>query len=227
MERTARAVSFSWGRDVDTQSRDQAHSAFTAALARLCSSLPARCAALVDGQGETVDYAGRLSPFEIRIAAAEWQIVLDRSRECRSVQFARVTKITVRSRHGSFCVVPLTEGYALIVQLATGAFSASDRAWSEAIRIVCDEAGLPIPDVHKGRQWTLVLVREGRNRRPASLWHEDDWRRVEVIGRYHDRELGDRELGFHVRLENGLETTLVRERLGRWFSDHSRFDLER
>lgn len=208
--------------------RDQARSAFTAALDRLCASLPARAAALVDGGGETVDYAGSLTPFEIRVAAAEWQIVLDRSRECSSSLFDSPNKIIVRAEGASFCLLPLTEGYALIVRLHLGAFIASDRAWSEAIRLVCDEAGLPIPNAYKGQQWTRVCVDEkaGGSHRPQALRYGDTWHRVEVIGRYHGGELSQRERGFHVRLENGLETTLVRERLGRWFCDHTQFDVE-
>src|SRR5690606_6550743 len=55
--------------------RDQALSTFAATLGRLCDVLPAQAAALVDGEGETVDYAGRLIPYETRVAAAEWQLV--------------------------------------------------------------------------------------------------------------------------------------------------------
>ena len=46
-------------------------------LLRLCDATPALGAALVDVQGETVDFAGTLDPFDIKIAAAEWRIVLD------------------------------------------------------------------------------------------------------------------------------------------------------
>ncbi len=54
--------------------RDQAVSAFSGALMRLCDAIAAHGAALVDAEGETVDYAGSLSPFEIRVAAAEWRL---------------------------------------------------------------------------------------------------------------------------------------------------------
>ncbi len=56
--------------------RDQAASNFAATLGRLCDAVPAVSAALVDGEGETVDYSGSLSPYEIRVAAAEWQLVV-------------------------------------------------------------------------------------------------------------------------------------------------------
>jgi hypothetical protein len=53
--------------------RDQAVSEFSGTLMRLCDATAAFGAALVDAEGETVDYAGSLSPFEIRVAAAEWR----------------------------------------------------------------------------------------------------------------------------------------------------------
>jgi hypothetical protein len=56
--------------------RDQSDSAFSAILGQLCDDCGALAAALVDGEGETVDYAGLLSPYEIKVAAAEWRIVL-------------------------------------------------------------------------------------------------------------------------------------------------------
>ncbi len=57
--------------------RDQETTSFTDILRRLLRATSgARAAALVDFEGETVDYAGVLDPFELRIAAAHWQIVL-------------------------------------------------------------------------------------------------------------------------------------------------------
>ena len=58
--------------------RDQRESAFTAILTDLVERVPgARCAALVDRDGETVDYGGRGSPYEMRVAAAHLRIVFD------------------------------------------------------------------------------------------------------------------------------------------------------
>jgi hypothetical protein len=46
------------------------------------------------------------------------------------------------------------------------------------------------------------------------------WKEVEVLGIFLGAELHPRETGFRIRFESGLEATLVRERLGRWYSDH-------
>lgn len=214
-------------RDRSASDRDQTASAFNAALAQLCQSLPAVAAALVDAEGETVDYAGSLSPFEIRVAAAEWRLVLEQAIRCRHLVGGVPHKLFIRSRRASFCALPMPDGYALVLRLANGSFSVSDRAFSVPVRNLCEEAGWPLPPEYMGPMWTRVGVREGRDdaHRPDALEYEGQWQPVEVLGRYHGPDLHSRELGFRVRMRNGLETTLVRERLGRWFSDHLGFEL--
>ena len=68
--------------------RDQEASPFSAILWRLCEGCSAHAAALVDKEGETVDYAGRISPYEIRVAAAELRLVLAFRVPQRSLAFA-------------------------------------------------------------------------------------------------------------------------------------------
>ena len=55
----------------------QKRTGFTACLETLVET-SAGClgAVLVDGEGETVDYAGRLAPYDVKLAAAHFQIVL-------------------------------------------------------------------------------------------------------------------------------------------------------
>ena len=61
------------GRAEAPTARDQAETAFTAILASLVERVPgAHAAALVDAEGETVDYAGDGEPFFLRVAAAAW-----------------------------------------------------------------------------------------------------------------------------------------------------------
>lgn len=205
--------------------RDQAASAFNEALAQLCRSLPAVAAALVDAEGETVDYAGDLTPFEIRVAAAECRLVLEQAIRCRHLVGGSPHKLFIRARRASFCALPLPDGYAVVLRLAHGSFSVSDRAFSTPVRHLCEEAGWPVPPAYKGPRWLRVGVREGEAaHRPEALQYEGDWQPVEVLGRYQGPDLHARELGFRVRMQNGLETTLVRERLGRWFSDHLGFE---
>ena len=58
--------------------RDQEPTRFTPVLGRLCESTAVLGAALVDRLGETVDYAGYVAPFDLKVAAAEWRLVLER-----------------------------------------------------------------------------------------------------------------------------------------------------
>ncbi len=203
-------------------SRDQDLTSFAAALGRLCDALPALGAALVDGEGETVDYAGSMQPFDIKVAAAEWQIIADQLKNSPVDDWRRTRQFIARARTRSFALIPLTEGYSLVVCLPYGAFNLSHRALSEAIREVCEEACLDLPEHYRSELWLRVDVRESDApiRRPEAVWMKDTWKKVIVLGTYHGDELLERELGFRVRFDSGLETTLVRERLGRWYSDH-------
>jgi hypothetical protein len=61
----------------DLPERLQERSVFTQILDRLVRLSPGAVgAALADREGECVDYAGFVDPFEIKVAAAHWQIVL-------------------------------------------------------------------------------------------------------------------------------------------------------
>jgi len=199
--------------------RDQAPSSFAPTLGRLCSSAGVVGAALVDSDGEAVDYAGRVAPFDIRVAAAEWRIILTRLERCRHSPWRETRQIMVRGVNKSFGAVLLPEGYALVVQLLPRCFRVSPRALSEAVREICENAGLGAPLLHTSAQWTRVQVNESEERRPRSVWVNRKWVPVEVLGRWVGPELMPNELGYRVRLLGGEEITLVREPLAQWFAD--------
>jgi hypothetical protein len=123
--------------------RDQDPSTFTQILERLVASVPGAIAAsLVDGLGETVDYAGAIDAFEIKVAAAHWQIVVREIDET----LGAIRQLTVRARGKSFVIRPLDSGYLLVLVLGPLAgFSASERALHEAHGRLCAEAGFPPP----------------------------------------------------------------------------------
>ena len=98
--------------------RDQDATPFGAVLLRLCDSTGALAAALVDQEGETVDYAGTVEPFEIRVAAAEWRLVLRALGSSLVPGWAETNQIIVRARQRSFAVVALPEGYAIVLEVA-------------------------------------------------------------------------------------------------------------
>jgi hypothetical protein len=199
--------------------RDQMPSSFAPTLGRLCSSAGVVGAALVDRDGEAVDYAGRVSPFDIRVAAAEWRIVLSRLSRCQHAPWNETRQVMVRGANKSFGAVMLPEGYALVVQLLPRCFRVSPRALAEAVREVCENAGLELPS--RSAQWMRVQVNESPapQRRPRSVWVNRKWLPVEVLGRWVGPELLPNELGYRVRLLGGAEVTLVREPLAHWFAD--------
>lgn len=203
--------------------RDQGLSGFSAPLGRLCDALPATAAAIVDRDGETVDYAGFCEPYQIRVAAAELQLLVFELERSRFQGWNSTRELIVRGRRGTFAAVRMTDGYSLIVQLGAYAFTMSQRALNEAIRELCHEGGLPLPERYKREVWSRLDVQDDATpaHRPVAAWLAREWTPVQVLGRYHGEELRVREVAYRVRLSHGEEAMLVRERFGRWYSDRN------
>ena len=201
--------------------RDQDASPFSAILWRLCEGCSAHAAALVDKEGETVDYAGRISPYEIRVAAAELRLVLAFTREAEASGFARVSEIRIRTGRRSYAVVGLGDGYAIVLELPRHSSSFSPRAVLQATRELESEAGIASVLQPGGTRWTRVEVRASSSdrRRPDAVWLDGAWQAVTVLGRYRSGDLARRERGYLARLASGAECSLVREPLGFWYAD--------
>ena len=199
--------------------RDQEVTPFSSALMRFCEATAALGASLVDSEGETVDYAGSIEPFDIKVAAAEWQLVLKLLPSTRSLFLDETTQLLVRGLQHSFLAVPLTEGYSLIAQLERHAFDVSSRALSEAVRDLCREGGLDTPHCWAGERWARVEVQTSTVdvRRPEAIWRDGRWRSIEILGRVAS-DLEAREVGYRARLETGADITVVREPLGIWYA---------
>ncbi|MBN2191626.1 MAG: hypothetical protein JW751_02320 [Polyangiaceae bacterium] len=209
------------GRSRSDIPRDQALTAFGVTLRRFCDASGAFGAALVDAQGESVDYAGRVDPYDIRVSAAEWRLVLDLALACRSLNWSETTELIVRGPVASYAAIPLTEGYALVAVLPPRSFHVSPRAVAEAVREISVEAGLAIPRAWSDARWTRVEVDAGPlpGHRPKAIWREGRWHPFEILGRYAPEALGHRESGFRGRLDCGTDLTLVREPGGTWYAD--------
>jgi hypothetical protein len=162
-----------------------------------------------------------MDPYEIRVAAAEWRLVLDLVLVRRALRLAQTREMVVRADRGSFAAVPLGEGYALVVRLPARCFTVSPRALSEVVRDLCREGGITAPAAWLDARWSRVQVRtaSGPLRRPLEVWHGGQWRRLEILGRFTPEALGHREVGFRARLEVGSDLTLVREPPGVWYAD--------
>jgi hypothetical protein len=196
--------------------RDQHESAFAAILGGLVGRVPgALAAAFVDRQGETVDYAGRIDPYAVRLAAAHWRIVLDEVNAQRSLRSARW--LALRAGRASYILHELPDGYALVVVLTRAAgFSGWRRAVSACVEALGQEAGW----TSSGRSWFPVQVIADQRRRPSSLRPAPGARPrpIEVLGAVAGG-LARRERGWRVRFDTGVEATLVREPGGVWYSD--------
>ena len=193
--------------------RDMAPSSFTMILERLVVSTPsARGAALVDFEGETVDYAGSLDPFEMKIAAATWQIALA---EIGETAIETPHQVVVRAARSSYVLRRVNKEYAIILVLhARAAFAVSERALAEAETGLASDAGWSRRNRPAGFG---VSVQTGPEHRPVELFVADEWQPIDIMGAVVG--LRDRERGYRVRLPSGVEMMLVRERNGLWFCD--------
>ena len=203
--------------------RDQSDSTFSAILGRLCDDCGALASALVDAEGETVDYAGLLSPYEIKVAAAEWRIVLSVVQQSRMPGFHNVAGMIVRAEGRTFLMEAMPDGYAIALCLPRHCFNVSKRALGQAKRELCQEAGIVLPEARAQVNWARVKVRTPAGsrllRRPDAIWLENAWSPLTILGRYQARDLSRSELGYLARLASGAEVFLVREPLGIWFID--------
>jgi hypothetical protein len=200
--------------------RDQRESAFATILASFVSRVPgAHAAVLVDSEGETVDYAGDASPFDLKVAGAHWRIVLDEAAAQASMQRTRL--LIVRAARKSYVVTTLPDGYALVVVLARRAgFSGYERALSVCTLALGEEAGWTWERVPKPLAWFPLDVVADPRHRPRAVRDGDRLRNVEILGAIVNRAVArPRERGWRVRVDTGLEAMLVREPGGIWYSD--------
>ena len=194
--------------------RDTDATPFTSILATLLEAVPgAYAVALVDAEGETVDYTGRGDPFDLRIAAAHIQLVIQDIERFNALGSPRW--ITVRGRKKSIAATVLPDGYALALLLRPrSAFAISTRALRVCMRALAVEAGWKeLGDT--ARTWFPAAVTTDRRGRPVRIGEKEA--AVDVLGELVG--LSRRERGFRVRTANGSEFMLVREPGQRWYAD--------
>jgi hypothetical protein len=198
--------------------RDQHESAFHAILSKFVALMPgARGAALVDSEGETVDYAGRAKPFDVRVAAAHWRIVLDEARATSGLRDVR--SIAVRAARASYLVQVLPDGYALVVLMMRSAgFSGWQRAVASCAHALGEEAGWRHGAAELPPRWFPVTVLRDERRRPAAVRADGRLHPLEILGTLQ-AGLSRRERAWRIRFESGLEATLVREPGGACYLD--------
>ena len=192
--------------------RDTDETPFTTILAWLLGRIPgAYAAALVDELGETVDYTGVGDPFDIRIAAAHSQLLLQAVGRLR---LGEPRFIVVRGTDKSLLMRGLPEGYALALLLRRRAGFAdlmARRALAACERALAKEAGWTVA----GPSWVAAEVVDDARGRPISVGRCAA--RLEVMGALVGLARGER--GYRVRTSEGTELMLVREPTGHWYAD--------
>jgi predicted regulator of Ras-like GTPase activity (Roadblock/LC7/MglB family) len=198
--------------------RDTDPSAFARILEDLVTRIPgAQGAVLVDGEGEAVDYAGRLEPFGLKLAGAHWQLILNDLRG-RLDLLGTPRSVVVRGVSRSFIVHPLPDGYVLVLVLGRRAgFTVGTRAFAVCTRALALEARWSGSVAIAA--WFSVEVESKRAGLPTRLRHGTLRKELEILGRL--APVGPRERGWRVRLENGAEVTLVREPGNHWYADEA------
>jgi hypothetical protein len=201
--------------------RDMDATAFARILHDLIARLPgAYACALVDLGGETVDYAGVVDPFDVKVAAAHMRIILNDLDEYGKIGKPRW--VVLRGQRRSLVARQLPDGYALVVMLRRRAgFTASARAYAACERRLAAEAGWSPPSA--GSSWFAVEVEVDPRGRPIRVDAGPTARavKVEVFGSVMGLPAGER--GFRARTATGGELTLVREAGNTWYADE---DLE-
>jgi hypothetical protein len=188
---------------------------FARILAALVARLPgAYAAALVDTEGETVDYAGSAEAFDIRVTAAHARLLLAEVERYGLLGAPRW--LVIRGAKKSIVARALPDGYALALLLRRRAgFTASTRAFSACERDLAREAGwrAPGPGASSEEQWYPVDVHADRLGRPRRIGTTV----VKVLGALVG--LPPREHGFRVRTVDGNEINVVREARNCWYAD--------
>jgi hypothetical protein len=207
------------------EGRDQDPTTFAEILQDLLWQEPrATAAVLIDGEGETVDYASSLSAYYTKVVAANLRIVLDDLiRGARTIDQnlrhslppdapprtskrpasrpppSGLSHAMIAARTRSFFVHPLGDGYALVLVLRRRVFTVSSRA-------------------------VALAVCRGDRFRPLQIKTGEAWQQVEILGSVVGLA---RERGYRCRLQGGAEITLVRESTGIWFVDQPAPGLRR
>ncbi len=203
---------------LDEAPRDQDESAFTEILRRMREKVPAVLAAVfVDTEGECIDYASKLEPFDAKVSAAHMLVMmsmLQGNREKIGLGEPYVLEISADERE--LWVVRMGGEYVLVVVLEPS-FDRVDLTNAVAVASgeFRTEVGIEAP------AWEGAGKRLSVRVRPSPGWHyapedySDGGVRVlisDVLGRWTEAdEAGQELICFRVRTREGQELTLVHD----------------
>jgi len=207
----------------------QLRSRFTAILETLCGSCSGALAAgLVDEEGESVDHATvpivtaggvapSMAPYQLKLAAAHWQIVMRESMGCTTL--GDVRQLWVETDAFCYVVQTLQEGYVLLfVGRPRALATVSWRALRQCEAELATEAGWAI---HQPESpcWLRTRVKTDTKGRPRAVW----------LGRWvgdlricpPSLESAGFERTYRAEASDGRELELVREPTGLWYASRA------
>lgn len=194
--------------------RTAERSPFSVVLERLVHQVPGcHSASFVDQEGEAVDVAGYGTEFQAKVVGAYCNVLVS-----DAAPLGTLRDLVINAHRRSYLIRCLPEGYVLALELSRGAAPhVSERALAECALALASEAGFDLP--RRPVRWHAaeVLPRGNRKVRPSQIRARDQWHSLQILGTIVGLKSGER--GYRVRVATGSEVTLVREPLGRWWTD--------
>ncbi len=196
--------------------RDLATSGFTAILNGLVTSLPeALCAVFVDGEGEAIDYATRIAPFEARIVGAEAAQPLARARSlARRVGLGEILEVRLDAAARALLARHVTDDCTLVLLVgAPSIHMAAAERCAQAAQALCIEARCPLPGAL--RVLRVVELQSGADRALPQAFIDAGARRT--VSAILGVQWGPTHNVFLVRTDTGEEVVVEHEgATGRW-----------
>ncbi|MAQ17690.1 MAG: hypothetical protein CMN30_23205 [Sandaracinus sp.] len=197
--------------------RDQNEGAFTVLLRELLVHRRVLAVALVDSEGECVDYCSVVEPYEAKVAGALLGLALRQvGHFAAATDIGRVGTMEILADERDLVVRNMGEGYSLAMVAEAGAIDQDVMATLRRVsRRVGEEAGLPPPGWDSDEPGLWVATREAVGWAFAPVAFKegdgDPVAVIDVIGRWEERGglVGSPLTCFRVRLEDGSEATLA------------------
>ncbi|MGF1468785.1 MAG: hypothetical protein ACFCGT_21875 [Sandaracinaceae bacterium] len=209
-----RSRSRSWARE---SPRDQDESAFTPILRHLLHrTTGVLAAAFVDDQGECIDYASALPPFDAKVAGAHLRVVMNDVTQRLRPSHGQAFLIEVQAGDRDLIVRRIADDYLLaVVVKARGVTRRLLGGVEQAVEELRREGGIAESSWEPWRDPVKVELRDAVGWPYAPNAFLQNGRRVvvdDVLGRWTEGAGRASRICFRVRTQDGEELTLVHDR---------------